>query len=405
MKRGAANQVIRQMPILNLHSRPFRTAALIALVTFLSFALFGGSVLAISLQRGLNSVKARFGADLIAIPLGYDTGMEAILLKGEPSFFYLDKSYLEKIKEVEGVEQATAQFYLTSTGSDCCDLPVQLIGFDPDTDFSIRPWIRESYGGTIPPGALLVGNDIRLDDKREITFFGREYPVAALLDKTGTGLDSAVYTDMDTLYGMMAAAQEKGFHFLDQVRPEAMISSVLVKAERGYDAETVGRNIRAAMDGLQIVKTQSMISGIAKNLDAFSGLLFGTVGALLLVGLVMLALVFSMTANERKKEFAVLRILGATGKRLALFLLREALLVSVAGGILGVSLAALVVFPFNKAISQQLGLPFLMPQAAETVRLVLASLLISFAAGPAAASHAALRISRTDASITLREGE
>ncbi|HEX2999001.1 MAG TPA: ABC transporter permease, partial [Armatimonadota bacterium] len=164
-------------------------------------------------------------------------------------------------------------------------------------------------------------------------------------------------------------------------------------------------NIRAKLDGLQLVQTQSMISGIAQNLGSFSGLLYIFIGAFLLLSLAMLSIVFSVTANERKKEFAILRTLGATKKRLAGLLLKESLLLSAGGGITGTALAALAVFPFSVAISQRLGLPYLTPTAAEISLLLLLSLAVSFAVGPLAAASSAWRIGRADASLTLREGE
>lgn len=331
--------------------------------------------------------------------------MESILLKGEPSYFYLDRSYCDQIAQIEGVQQVSAQFYLTSTSSDCCDMPVQLIGFDPVSDFSIQPWIRESYSGDLKSGSILAGSDIDIGAERALTFFGQTYPVAAQLEKTGTGLDCAVYTDMDTLRGMMEAAADIGFHFLDSTDPNSLISSVLVQAAPEYDTDTVGRNIRSKLDGLQIVKTQSMISGIADSLGNFSSVLYLFVGGFFVIALIMLTLVFSVTANERKKEFAILRILGATRKQLSRLLLAESLLISIAGGVLGTGAAALVVFPFSIAIAQRLGLPYLVPNGTEILGLLLTSLAASFAAGPLAAASSAWRISRADASVTLREGE
>lgn len=331
--------------------------------------------------------------------------MESILLKGEPSYFYLDRSYCDQIAQIEGVQQVSAQFYFTSTSSDCCDMPVQLIGFDPVSDFSIQPWIRESYSGDLKSGSILAGSDIDIGAERVLTFFGQTYPVAAQLEKTGTGLDCAVYTDMDTLRGMMEAAADIGFHFLDSTDPNSLISSVLVQAAPEYDTDTVGRNIRSKLDGLQIVKTQSMISGIADSLGNFSSVLYLFVGGFFVIALIMLTLVFSVTANERKKEFAILRILGATRKQLSRLLLAESLLISIAGGVLGTGAAALVVFPFSIAIAQRLGLPYLVPNGTEILGLLLTSLAASFAADPLAAASSAWRISRADASVTLREGE
>lgn len=406
MKENQSDRrVFRRLPLLNLLYRPFRTSALVCLVALLAFVLFGGSVLTVSLQCGLDSVANRFGADLIVVPLGYDTGMESILLKGEPSYFYLDRGYLDPISRTEGVQQISPQFYLTSTSSDCCDLPVQLIGFDPASDFSIQPWIRESFRGELTGGAVLAGSDIEVGEEQTLTFFGQAYPVAARLERTGTGLDSAVYADMDTLRDMMAAAEEKGFHFLDGTDPDAVISSVLIRIGPGYDVDTVARNIRFQLDGLQIVKTQSMFTGIADSLGRISGILRVFTAAFLLISLAMLTLVFSITAHERKKEFAVLRILGATRRQLSVVLLKESLFIGITGGVLGTALAALVIFPFSIAIGQQLGLPYFMPGKLKLIQLLITSLLTAFAVGPLAAAYSAWRISRTDTSLTLREGE
>lgn len=403
-KERTARQLFRRLPLLNLVGRPFRTFALVLMTTLLAFALFGGSVLTASLQNGLSRMEDRFGADLIVVPLGYDAGMEAILLKGEPCYFYLERSCLDRIAQIEGVEQLSAQFYLTSTSSDCCDLPVQLIGFEPDSDFSIQPWIRENYSGSLTSGMLLVGSDIETDGAGPLIFFGQEYPVAAQLEKTGTGLDNAVYADMETLYGMMEAARDKGFHFLENADPNSLISSILIKTAADYDADTVGRNIRSALDGLQIIKIQNMVSGISAGLGYISTLLYGIGGMLFFLTLAILALVFSVTANERKKEFAVLRLLGAARKQLARLILTEALCLSGAGGVLGVTLSALTVFPFSIAISQSLGMPYLLPPPGAVLKLLLSSLAVTFAIGPLAAAYSAWRISHGDTSMLLREG-
>lgn len=404
-EKQTAKTLFRRLPLLNLGGRPFRTTTMTLLVTLLAFVLFGGSALILSLQRGLDSVEARFGADLIAVPAGYNSGMESILLKGEPGYFYMDQAYVEKLSQIDGISQVSAQFYLTSTGAACCAFPVQLIGFDPATDFSIQPWVRQSYGGELTEGALLVGSDIQVPDSGFLNFFGEEYPVAAQLDKTGTGLDSAVYANMDTLRDLMETSIEKGFHFLEDSDPDAVVSSVLIKTAAGYSTETVAHNIRMALDDVQLVETQNMISGISDSLSGISDLLYLFIGAFAALSAAMLIIVFSVTANERKKEFAVIRVLGATRGQLVGLLLKEAVMVSAGGGLIGISTAALIVFPFNAVIGRRLGLPYLMPNAEEIIRLLLTSFAITFAAGPLSAALAAWRIGHLDASVALREGE
>lgn len=130
---------ISQLAVANIKRKPLRTAGLIIIVALVAFVLFAGGILSVSLKNGLESMKERLGADLLVVPVGYDEGVEGIIVKGEPAYFYFDKSVETQLEKVEGVKCVSSQFYLTSLNQDCCSVPVQFIGFDPETDFSIQP--------------------------------------------------------------------------------------------------------------------------------------------------------------------------------------------------------------------------------------------------------------------------
>ena len=104
------------LSVRNLKRKPMRTAALILLTAFLSFSIFGGSMIIMSLQNGLNSYQSRLGADIVVVPYEARTKgtLESILLQGIPGYFYMDASYLEKIRTIDGIEAATPQFFLAS---------------------------------------------------------------------------------------------------------------------------------------------------------------------------------------------------------------------------------------------------------------------------------------------------
>ncbi|NLG88936.1 MAG: FtsX-like permease family protein [Clostridiaceae bacterium] len=394
-----------RISFLNLRKKSFRTFALILVVAILSFALFGGTVLSFSFRNGLRSVEARLGADLIVVPLGHGKQQESILLTGEPSYFYFNKEIVQKLQEVEGISKLSTQFYLISLSTGCCSLPVQIVGFDPATDFSIQPWIQETLGGNLENGAVIVGSDIMIEDNKHIKFFDKEYPVAAKLDKTGTGLDQSVFATMETLKDLYSGAKEKGFNFLEDTDPDTFISSVLIKVREGYNIDQVITNIRRKTDGVQIVRTQNLITGISKSLGNI--ITFFNVFALVLLGvtLVILTVVFSASANERKKEFAIMRILGATRKKLAAVLIWESLYISVSGGAIGTILAAIFVFPFNVFIGDSIGLPYIQPSLLWIIAILLGTLLVAFSLGPIASAYSAVKVSRSQTYLTLRDGE
>lgn len=389
----------------NLKRRPFRTSCLIIVVTVLAFTLFGGAILTLSLENGLNSMKQRLGADLLVVPEGYEADMEGVLLKGEPSHFYFSNAIARQIAQVSGVSQVTSQFFLTSLSASCCSTQVQLIGFDPDTDFVIQPWIAKTYASASGDGYIIAGSDIVLESDHTLTFFNQTYPVAAQLEKTATGLDSSVFMNMNTMKSLYVAARETGMNFISGEEPEGAVSSVPVKIEKGYDVQKIANNIRSSISAVDVIVSKNMISTISDNLGSlvayiriFSAVLWG------LAAIVLMA-IFSVTINARKKEFAVLRILGATRKKLVGIVLTESLMVSVIGGAVGMMAVSLLVFPFGTYIGNKLQLPYLEPKAGAIIAALTLSLLLSFVVGPIASIYSAAKISRAETYLTMREGE
>jgi putative ABC transport system permease protein len=127
--------------------------------------------------------------------------------------------------------------------------------------------------------------------------------------------------------------------------------------------------------------------------------------ALWALALIVLAAVFSGTIHERKKEFALLRIFGATRGKLAAIVLSESSFTGLAGAIIGIVLASLAVFPFSALISEGLELPYLDEPLINIILLALGCLFLSVLVGPLASLYSALRISRAETYFTMREGE
>lgn len=396
---------ILRLSIYNLQRKIFRTICLGIVVGMLSFTLFGGSILTTSLNNGMKSMKQRFGADLMVVPKGYEAQTEGILLKGEPKYFYFDKSVSEEISKVEGVTQVTSQFFLTSLSAACCTTSVQLIGFNPETDFVIQPWITKTYHSTIGDGQLIVGSDIVLENDHTLKFYGTSYPIAAQLEKTSTGLDSSVFMNMNTMDQLFSGAKKVGMYFLKEQEPGKSISTVLVKLDESYDAELVAKTIRSSVPNVEVVVPQNMISNIAKNLNsliiyirAFSIVLYS-------LAIVVLCIIFSVTMNERKKEFAIFRILGATRRKLIGLLLVESFMISLSGGIIGTSIASITIFPFSTYIGDKLQLPYIQPQLSVIMGILGLSLCLTIVIGPVTSIYSAIKISKAETYLTMREGE
>ena len=395
-----------QLPLRNLLRRPGRTAALVLLTAFLALSVFGGSVVVGSLRGGLGSLEARLGADIIVMPAEAESrvSFKNLLLQGTAGAFYMDASALERVREVEGVEIAAPQTFLASLKADCCAIKVQIIGIDPDADFTVKPWIEDSYSRDLKDMEVAVGCSVNADVGEDLRIYGRNCPVVARLAETGTGLDTAVYCTMDTMRTLLAAAEEKGVTHRLTSDASDLVSAIYVKVKDGYDVGLVNNALNGHVRKATAVRARSMFTDVSDSLTAISRTVALLIVAVWLLALVILLIAHAMMIRERRREFAVLRLLGVSRHGLRGEILCETALCSLAGALVGVGIAALGVFPFATLIEAQMGLPYLTPGVGALLKLAGGTILATLLVGLLAGTWAAARLSRTDPGTTLREG-
>ncbi|MBP5554810.1 MAG: FtsX-like permease family protein [Lachnospiraceae bacterium] len=395
-----------KLAIKNIKGHSARSSALIILAGLLSASVFGGSLIVKSLRNGLHSYEQRLGADIIvASEEAIDSGKyESILLQGVPGYFYMDDSVIEVIEGIDGVESVTPQFFLASASSGCCDTLVQIVGFDPDSDFAIRPWISESYDGNINDGDVIVGCNINIPDSNRYKFYNVDCNVVAKLEKTGTGLDSAVYANMNTIKQMMESSSQIGFGYFEDVEPEHAVSSVLVNVKDGYSVTDVQRNINLGIQGVRAVSSKDMVSNIAGGLGAISNIIGVLVVIIWLLSFTILTVAFGMIVNERVKELAVLRISGASKKMLSRILIIESIILSLIGGLAGNALTALIFFPFSDSLKLSLNLPVLIPDFSYVIVIFATSILTSIVICAITSTVSGYRITGKDTGLIFRDG-
>ena len=389
----------------NLIRKPGRTLALALLTAFLALAVFGGSVMVLSLRSGLNSLEARLGADIILVPSEAQSkvSFQNMFLQGTTGAFYMDAANVEKALEVEGVEKAAPQTFLASLKADCCSIKIQVIGIDPARDFTVQPWITRSLTRELGEMDVAVGCKVEAEVGEILRVYDQRCKVVARLEATGTGLDTAVYCDMDTMNTLLRAAEEKGVsHRLESGDQE--VSAVYVKVKDGYDIDAVNSRLNGRLRKVTAVRTRSMITGVSDSLAGISRTVTLLIEAVWVLAFVVLLLAFVLIIRERAREFAVLRLVGASRGTLSRMVLLESSLCGLLGGLTGTALAALVLFPFAQLIESSLKLPYLMPEAGTVLLLAAGTVLLSVAVAALSSVMAAYRLSRIDPGTVLREG-
>ena len=401
------NKTDYNLIIENYLRNPFRSFGLSLLIALLASVLLVGGLLSFSLSKGLNRLSSRLGADVIVIPQGSEINDQTVLLQGDSKYAYLPEGSLEFIRGLDGVEIVTPQYYLTTLSASCCDQKVSVIGFDPASDFVIQPWIREVLTEKLPKGAIVVGSEIRVEEKGTVKFFGREYPVAATLEPIGNRLDQAVFVDIATLESIREAAQEKGvvFLFRNENPEKVAYSSILIKLAPNADLERLSREIHTRFDGLQVRGRKDMFSGLEKSARTLQIVVWVIVAFFLIVVVSAIVISFSLSTRERQREYALLRVVGYARNRLRLLVLGESLLVSAVGTYIGLLFASVAFFTFKIWIGEHVGIPFIVPDTFDIVRVYVVIILLLHSVGPVAVYGVANKVSKIDAYAALREVE
>ena len=392
-----------RLALANLAQKPFRTLSLSLVVAIFTFMLYAGSMVSANLESGIQSLSARMGADLLVVPQGEGKKIESVLLRANPSTFYLDAGMLDVVRKVPGVAQASGQLFISSLDAQCCTVKVQLIGIDQESDFVVAPWLRTQVERPLVDNEVIVGDYIFGAIGSKIKFYNQDFTIVGRLEPTGMGFDSSVFMSMEAARRIARIASPEKADEIDR-----SYSAVLVRVKPGVDPISISDGMLDQLGlgaNVNFVFASNMMSDTSAKLQRITGGLYGAAAGVWCVVAIVMFIVFFFAFNERQKEFATLRALGAPKSKVISLVLTESTLMSLIGSVFGIGFGALVVSLFADTIADLIDLPYLTPSTA----MIATTVLLSFAAGivtcPIASLQTVWRISSRDIYTSLREGE
>ena len=397
------------MAVQNLKAKKSRTLFMMFFVVLMSATVFFSTILMNNLKQGIKSTTERAGADVIVIPAEGTEDIRDSLFAGNPCSVFFDKSWKGYVEKVKGVERVSAQLYVGTLSASCCDLPVQMIAFDPKTDFVVQPWLKNQNAVHLKKGQVLVGNGVEAEPGESIQFYSTEFEVAGKLEQTGMGYDSSVFMTFDTLYELKNSETAQANLPMDEI--EDKISMLMVDIDDSIkDVDLIHLRLDIAKCGPKGEKmyagtTDELLSGISNQVKKLSS--YGNI--LTYISLVSTALalisIFILTMNERRYEFGVLYALGAKKRQMRNIILWEALLISGIGGVIGTLVTYGVVVAFKDIISIKLDVPYLDVGLAQVMPVAGICIILALIMGVIAAVCSAYRISKGEVYRLLRENE
>lgn len=390
----------------NIGRKFFRSAAIIISVTVVAATLFTVTTIMDSVETSLKKGTARLGADLMVVPSEAESAAKSALLAGEPSTFYMDRAIEDRVRSVRGVRNAASQVFLQSSSYQCCDIgDMLIIGFDPKHDFTLLPWLSEELRRPLEKDEVIMGRGLTayaVGDK--IMLFGADFRVAGMLEETGMNfIDNSVFMPFDSMMALAQMPPREGVKKPDL--PYNKISTVFVQVDPEISPARVAIFVEHDIDGVKAIVSEQVISSVRKHLFILLRSILSISIILWVMALLLIGVVFSMIVNERQREIGLFRAMGA--KRGAVFrlIMAEASILSLAGGIMGISLGGIFLYAFRGFIRASLNIPYLWPSTLQFGVLISLCLLLSYVTGTAAALYPAVRSMRMEPYEAIRRGE
>ncbi len=390
----------------NLRRKVFRSLAIIAAVMVVAATLFSVTTIMESVEQSLERGTARLGADLMVVPEKAETAARTALLTGKPSAFYMDKALVEKIGKIHGVRSVTSQIFLKTSPYACCDVSdLFLIGFDPDNDFTIKPWLTNTLGRPLAADEVIMGRGITAYTVGfTLTFFNRPFKVVGMLEETGMEfIDNSIFISYAGIDRILAQSGKEGAASTP-IQPN-QISTVLVQVDPELNPDRVSLFIQAEVNGVKAIVTDRVIASVRKQLFVLLKSVLSVSAILWVMALLLIGVVFSMIVNERRRELGIFRAMGAKKSHLFRLIMLEAAILSFLGGAVGIGLGGGVLFLFKDAIYSSLNIPHLWPNTARFVGLIGFCMLLSLFTGIVAALGPAIRAAMLEPYEAIRGGE
>jgi len=318
----------------NLRRRPARAVILVTAIGLLVSVLVFALSFVRRVDSGVRKASERLGADLLVVPTGSRGAAEDVLLDNRIKTFYMDRAILEKVRAVKGVARATAQTYVATIAGGCCDVPEAIVvAFDQETDFVVGPWLARKIGRRLAKGEAVVGAESAFNISLGLTevdqrLFGSVFRIVGVLDRTGTGLDTAIFVDQESAAEIFRRGDAKV--------PPGTVSVVFARVAPGDDPARVAGLLEDTLIEVDAVPRRDVGQGVLRSLGDVSRMFLVT---FLLASVLAAALawaVFSGVASERSREVGLMRAMGARESYVAKLFLLEVLLVGAVGSVMGV---------------------------------------------------------------------
>jgi putative ABC transport system permease protein len=318
------------LPFKNLWRRKLRsglTAASLAAATAVLFSLLAFNS---GYQRALQSQLDRMGAHLLVVPVGCPYEAASLILKGGQVTNTLPAEALAQIRALREVDVAAPLFMAAIPRPEEGRTDVWC-GVDPEMRRLKQYW-RLSPGSRLPlaPNEILMGAEAASTEQRAPgdLFFSektnREFKVAGVLERTGTGDDGFFFIPLATAQRMFGKPGQ--------------LTAVAIRLKDPTRITAVARRL-GRIRGAEVVTVSELMGAMLNLVGAARFLLLCIVAIAVTIAALGVLNTMSAAVLERTAEIGVLRAVGASRADVFGAVWSEGALLALVGGAAGIGLA------------------------------------------------------------------
>jgi putative ABC transport system permease protein len=205
--------------------------------------------------------------------------------------------------------------------------PVIVVGIAPREERLVKTWWKVTQGKYLEaPDEALVGavaaELLKLNVGDAITLNGGEATIAGILEETGSNEDYQIFVPLETA--------QKAFD------KEGLVSSIDIRALcNACPTSDIASAINDNMAGVRAIAVKQIAETEMGMLEKVSRFLFALAAITLAVGCFGVVNTMTTSVHERIKDIGILKAVGASRNQIMKIFFYEAIIIGVAGGLLG----------------------------------------------------------------------
>jgi putative ABC transport system permease protein len=380
---------MRRLALKNLQGRKAYSAIIVAAVaaavimTLFTLFMTGG------VRQDLENNRRMLGPDLAVVPKGSKAQGLIYLSKGPPAQAALPEGTRALLADFSEIDALSPQKRLGDVTAG--KVQASLIAFDPATDCLVPPWLDKGDTAFFPGRDQGLMPGARVDAAALPASLSAAGGTTSL--KGGRLLETGVF--MDTSVFIPRPLEEL----------EAAPSWILLRLRRGVSPDIAANRLEVNIPGIEVIPRPELFKTIN---DQLHGLLegggFGAAALLAVSGAMLVTgAMFALMAHERKREFGLLKAMGAKNSYIFSLIMSEAAFLGCAGALAGTGLTALWLLCAHTGLTAQ-ATP-VPPLNLTLLRDTLATLCLTVAVSALTALYPALAATRLEPYAAIRGGE